>query len=146
MRGVGGRDGEGHLALASLWIVVALALFMYLVSQFMSNPDPNAINPGLLIGSDHSVYIGVITNSVFAILAAILGTRAGSWPVRAIVQWGMNLGLIVFVIGLVSNTQVLKQIGAPTMGVCLLLGLAVYGFGLVGARTDPAPEVLAAPA
>jgi hypothetical protein len=58
----------------------------------------------------------------------------------------MNLGLIVFVIGLVSNTQVLKQIGAPTMGVCLLLGLAVYGFGLVGARTDPAPEVLAAPA
>jgi hypothetical protein len=146
VRGLAGRDGEGHLALASLWIVLALALFMYLVSQFMSNPDPDAINPGLLVGSDHSVYIGVITNSVFAVLAAVLGARAGSWAVRAIVQWGMNLGLIVFVIGLVSDTQVLKQVGAPTMGVCLLLGLAVYGMGLAGARTDPEPEALAAAA
>ena len=146
VRGIGGREGEGHLALASVWIVVALALFMYLVSQFMANPDPNAINPGLLVGSDHSVYIGVITNSVFAVLAAILGARAGSWAVRAVVQWGMNLGLIVFVIGLVSDTQVLKQVGAPTMGVCLLLGLAVYGLGLAGARSDPAPETMAAPA
>jgi hypothetical protein len=146
VRGRAGRDGEGRLALASRWIVLALALFMYLVSQFMSNPDPDAINPGLLVGSDHSVYIGVITNSVFAVLAAVLGARAGSWAVRAIVQWGMNLGLIVFVIGLVSDTQVLKQVGAPTMGVCLLLGLAVYGMGLAGARTDPEPEALAAAA
>ena len=58
----------------------------------------------------------------------------------------MNAGLLVFVIGLVAGTQVLKQIGAPTMGVCLLIGLALYGFGLLGTRTDPAPEALAAAA
>jgi hypothetical protein len=52
----------------------------------------------------------------------------------------------VFVLGLVSGTQVLKQVGAPTMGLCLLLGLAVYGLGLAGARTDPEPEALAAAA
>jgi hypothetical protein len=144
VRGLGATDGRGHLALASLWIVVALALFMYLVVQFISNPDPNAINSGILVGSDHSVYIGVITNTMFAMLAMLLGARAGSPVLRQVVQWGMNAGLLVFVIGLVTGTQVAKQIGAPTMGVCLLLGLALYAAGLVGTRTDTAPDALAA--
>ena len=79
VRRLAATDGGGHLALASLWIVIALALFMYLVVQFISHPDdPNAINAGILIGSDHSVYIGVITNTVFAMLITILGARAGS--------------------------------------------------------------------
>jgi hypothetical protein len=140
---LGMTNGEGHLALASLWIVIALGLFMYLVAQFISNPnDPNAINAGILVGSDHSVYIGVITNTMFAMLALLLGARAGSPAVRQVVQWGMNAGLLVFVIGLVTGTQVAKQIGAPTMGVCLLLGLALYGSGLVATRTNPAPEAI----
>lgn len=138
-------NGEGHLALASAWIVIALVLFMYLVIQFVSNPDdPNAINAGILVGSDHSVYIGVITNTMFALLALVLGVRAGSPMLRQVVQWGMNAGLLVFVIGLVTGTQVAKQVGAPTMGVCLLLGLALYGAGLLATRTDAAPDALEA--
>jgi hypothetical protein len=113
------------------------------VVQFISNPDdPDAINTGILVGSDHSVYIGVITNTMFAMLAAVLGVRAGSTLLRQVVQWGMNAGLLVFVIGLVTGTQVAKQIGAPTMGVCLLLGLAMYAAGLLATRTDPEPETL----
>ncbi|HEX5828641.1 MAG TPA: hypothetical protein VFY23_14035 [Candidatus Limnocylindrales bacterium] len=146
VRGIGGEGEPAHLALASLWIVVALALFMYLVTQFVSNPDPAAINAGLLVGSDHAVYIGVITNSVFALLATLLGVRAGSALLRAVVQWGMNAGLAVFVIGLVADVVVLKQIGAPVMGACLLLGIALYGAALLAARAEPAPDALAAPA
>ena len=146
VRGIGSvADGRGHLALASLWIVIAMALFMVVVASFIASPD-GELNAGLLIASDHSVYIGVITNSMFAMLATLLVARALSPVVQAIVQWGMNAGLLVFVIGLVSGTQVLKQIGAPTMGVLLLVGLALYGMGLVGTRTDPAPEALAAAA
>jgi hypothetical protein len=142
-----GPGGEGHLALASLWIVVALALFMYLVSQVIANPgDPDALNLGVLVGSDHAVYIGVITNLVFAVAIAILGARAGNALVRQAVLWGMNAGLLVFVIGLVSGTTIAKQIGAPTMGVFLLAGIAVYGLGLLAARAEPAPEALAATA
>jgi hypothetical protein len=140
LRWLGATSGEGHLALASAWIVVALALFMYLVAQFIANPDdPDAINAGILVGSDHAVYIGVITNTMFAMLALLLGARAGSPLLRQVVQWGMNAGLLVFVIGLASGTQLAKQVGAPTMGVCLLLGLALYGSGLLATRTDPAP-------
>jgi hypothetical protein len=144
---VAGPGGEGHLALASVWIVIALALFMYLVTQFIANPDdPNAINSGLLVGSDHAVYIGVITNTMFAMLIGLLGARAASPILRQVALWGMNAGLLVFVIGLVSGTQVLKQVGAPTMGVCLLLGIAIYGAALFAARTEPAPEALTATA
>jgi hypothetical protein len=147
LRRITATDGGGHLAIASLWIVIALGLFMYLVVQFISNPsDPNAINTGILVGSDHSVYIGVITNTMFALLALVLGVRAGSPMLRQVVQWGMNAGLLVFVIGLVTSTQVAKQVGAPTMGVCLLLGLVLYGGGLLATRTDAAPEGLLAPA
>jgi hypothetical protein len=146
LRGLSGDAEGGYLALASLWIVVALGLFMYLVTQFVANPDPAAINTGLLTGSDHAVYIGVITNSAFAIISTLLSARAASAALPAVVRWGMNAGLAVFVVGLVADVQVLKQIGAPTMGVCLLLGIAVYGAALLAARDEPAPEGLAAAA
>ena len=61
---------------------------------------------------------------MFAILTTLLGVRAGSAPARQVVFWGMNAGLAVFVVGLIGGTVILKEIGAPTMGVCLLLGLA----------------------
>jgi hypothetical protein len=135
-----------HLAAASIWIVVAMAIFMYLVAQFVaSQGDTSAINAGILVASDHSTYIGVITNTSFAILTALLAGAAGSSLARQVVFWGMNLGLAVFVVGLVTGTEVLKQVGAPTMGVCLLLGLLVFGTGLWRTRRDPAPEAFATP-
>jgi len=143
--------GARHLGAASLWIVAAMAVFMYLVGQIMSNPDLTPADPtigGLLVASDHSVYIGVITNSTFAILAALVaGQATGVFAIaRHLAFWGMNLGLLVFAFGLITNTVIAKQIGAPTMGVCLLIGLAVYAYGLVSERTAPAPEAIAAPA
>ena len=141
VRSLGSTTGEGHLALASLWIVVALALFMYLVVQFVSNPDdPNAINTGILVGSDHAVYIGVITNTMFALLATLLGVRAGSPVLRQVVQWGMNAGLLVFVVGLVTGTR--SQAGRqPTMGVLLLVRMRPSTAPACPRRDDdPAPR------
>ncbi len=37
----------------------------------------------------------------------------------------MNLGLLVFVVGLVGGITIVKEVGAPIMGLSLLLGLAV---------------------
>jgi hypothetical protein len=139
-------SAERHLAAASAWIVVALGIFMYLVSQVMaSNGDVSAIDTGILIASDHSTYIGVMTNTSFAILIGLLGAAAGSVIARQVVFWGMNLGLVVFVVGLVTRTEILKQIGAPTMGVCVLLGLLVFAMGLVATRRDPDPGSAALP-
>ena len=37
--------------------------------------------------------------------------------------WGVNLGLLVFVIGLILDSAEIKRIGAPVMGIALLFSL-----------------------
>jgi hypothetical protein len=113
-------------------VVGALVLFMYLVFSFITaeNPDDPAAFPlNVLIASDHATYIGVITNIVVALLLSVLLARAtvAAWA-RHLVFWGINLGLAVFVIGLIVDTAELKRIGAPVMGVTLLATLAILAW------------------
>jgi hypothetical protein len=44
--------------------------------------------------------------------------------------WLMNLGLIVFVVGLAAEIPEVKRIGAPAMGVGILIELAVIAMRL----------------
>lgn len=115
-----------HFGAASLWTVVALILFMYIVFKFISSPDdPNALPINVLIASDHTVYIGVITNVVVGLLSLLLlGRGVAAW-ISHLVFWGINLGLGIFVIGLILDTAEIKRIGAPLMGVTLLVALAI---------------------
>jgi hypothetical protein len=116
-----------HVALASVWVVVALVLFMYIVFTFISRPgDPNALLVNVLVASDHAVYLGVITNVALALLLAMTARRAAEAGVAdQVIFWGVNAGLVVFVIGLIVDTAELKRIGAPVMGVALLAALAI---------------------
>jgi hypothetical protein len=128
-------DPARHVAIASIWVVVALALFMYIVVLFISSNDVNAIPMGALIASDHAVFIGVITNLVLA-FAATVGTGVARWSIgRQVVFWGVNGGLAVFVVGLIAESPEIKRIGAPVMGLSLLLGLALLATDLWQARS-----------
>ena len=121
-----------HMAAASIWVVFALGLFMYLVFKFITAADPddpNALPTNVLIASDHSAYIGIITNVVLALLT-LLVLRAEvrrSW-IGQVIFWGVNLGLVVFVIGLILDTSEIKRIGAPVMGITLLVALALLAW------------------
>jgi hypothetical protein len=116
-----------HLAAAAIWVVVAMALFMYIVFTAIVDPSGEGELPlNLLIATDHMVYIGVITNIVIALLAVLV--LRGDAMIRHIIFWGVNLGLLVFVIGLIVDTAEIKRIGAPVMGVTLLFALAVLAW------------------
>jgi hypothetical protein len=131
------RAGTGRAgAIASLWIVVALILYMYIVTQFIqAQGDITKVNLGALVASDHAAFIGVITNLMFALVARFAAARAALWAwADQVVFWAMNGGLAVFVIGLVLNLAEVKRIGAPVMGVAILLGLAVLAARLWGTR------------
>jgi hypothetical protein len=129
-------DPTRHFAASSIWVVVALILFMYIVFTFISagatSSEPNAAPPvplNVLIASDHSAYIGIVTNIVLGLLTVLL-LRANdrrSW-IGQVVFWGVNLGLLVFVIGLIVNTAEIKRIGAPVMGITLLLALGILAY------------------
>jgi len=125
-----------HFAASSIWVVFALVLFMYIVFVFISagatSTDPGAAPPvplNILIASDHSAYIGIVTNIVLGLLTVLLlrsETRRG-W-IGQVVFWGVNLGLLVFVIGLIVDTAEIKRIGAPVMGITLLVALAILAY------------------
>lgn len=123
-----------HFAASSIWVVFALLLFMYIVFVFITSgasPDPNntSLPINVLIASDHSAYIGILTNITLGMLLTLLmrsSDRRG-W-IGQVIFWGVNGGLIVFVIGLIVNTAEIKRIGAPVMGVTLLIALAVLAY------------------
>jgi hypothetical protein len=139
-----GTDAARHLGAASVWVVGALVLFMYLVFSFITaeNPDdPAALPLNVLIASDHATYLGVITNIVVALLSGLVLARSGvaGW-VRHAIFWGINLGLAVFVLGLIIDTAELKRIGAPLMGVTLLATLAVLAWAATRGEPIALPE------
>ena len=139
-----------HLGAASIWVVAALILFMYLVFSFITaaNPDdPAALPLNILIASDHSVYIGVITNIVLGLLSILVLDEAErrSW-IGHVIFWGVNLGLLVFAFGLIVDTAEIKRIGAPVMGVTLLIALAILAMRATSASMASAETELAEPA
>jgi bacteriorhodopsin len=123
-----------HFAASSIWVVFALLLFMYIVFVFItsgasSDPNNTTLPINVLIASDHSAYIGILTNITLGMLLTLLmrsSDRRG-W-IGQVIFWGVNGGLIVFVIGLIVNTAEIKRIGAPVMGVTLLIALAVLAY------------------
>lgn len=91
-----GTDASRHLGAASIWVVGALVLFMYVVFTVITaeNPDHTAALPvSVLIASDHATYIGVVTNIAVALVSALVlarGTTAG-WcgtPCSGASTWG----------------------------------------------------------
>lgn len=121
-----------HLATSAIFVIVAMAAYIYLVVAFLSDPtqDFETFLP-ILTASDHATFIGVITNLVFALALTLSADRRSDWAwADQLIYVLMNGGLVVFLAGLVAQVQLLKQIGAPAMGIGLLLGLVVLALRL----------------
>ncbi|MCC6236020.1 MAG: hypothetical protein IT299_00445 [Dehalococcoidia bacterium] len=122
-----------HGLMALLFLIVNIALLFYLVSTYFSkNLEPPT---RMLLALDHSIFIGVMTNGILALIARF---RA---PVSAvgeqIVFWGLNVGTAGFVLGLVLDTRVLLHAFTPILGLALLHGIATsfLALGREGAQT-----------
>jgi hypothetical protein len=122
------------LAIASVFVVIATLVFLYVVFRLISDPTLTVESPGisgLLIASDHATFIGVITNLMLGLLLVLTRDQSGRWPwADQLIFWGVNLGLAIFLVGLVGDVVMLKRIGAPLMGVMLLFALAVMAMRL----------------
>jgi hypothetical protein len=114
---------------AMFFLIVYLVLLTVLVSWIIRDVvDFDALTEsqeGLLLAFDHTMFIGVMTNAVFGVLAARLSSPRTLLANR-VLWWGANIGLAGFALGLITTTAALKQIFAPIMGLSLLLALAVY--------------------
>lgn len=132
-----GGGGALNFARLSVWfLAVGIGLLVYLVQLFLSGAiDPETGTGPLGVGTafNHAMFIGVMTNALFA---AVGTTAAASIP--ALVRWGINVGLVGFLIGLVADSAILKRISTPIMGLALLVGIVMYWQRLDAGRPEPA--------
>ncbi|HZJ50215.1 MAG TPA: hypothetical protein VFF07_05040 [Actinomycetota bacterium] len=109
-----------------LWLVLNIMMFIYLIVRFQGDLDD--VRPGLFLALDHMMFIGVISNSLFAQVRAA-APDAKPAAVR-VLFYAMNVGLAGFVLGLLADTAILKQIFTPLMGLGILHGIALFTMAL----------------
>ena len=129
-----GESADNFGRAAVLGLVVGIGLLVYVVQLVTSgelDPETGEGPIGVLIAFDHAMFIGVMTNALFGAVAGMAAAKAAT---NRIVLLTVNLGLVLFLIGLVTDTTILKQIGTPIMGLALLYGIAIYWQGLGSSR------------
>jgi hypothetical protein len=131
---------------ALLFLIVYLVLLTVLVSWIIRDViDFDALTEsqeGLLLAFDHTMFIGVMTNIVFGVLA-LRFTSSRVTLANKVLWGGVNVGLAGFALGLLTTTALLKQIFAPIMGLSLLFALVAYLAELRSATTADDPAVAA---
>jgi hypothetical protein len=123
-----GRNSERFFAMSAVFVVINIALTVYLtVSLIIGVFTADNIPSGLLIALDHAMFVGVMTNAIFGLIRGATEERRAIWPwAEDVLFWGMNIGVLGFIITLLSGVLVLERVFTPIMGLSILLGLLVY--------------------
>ena len=130
------QRGPGRYATASaIAIVVNIIFINYLVGANEGDLDNVATHQ--ILALDHTMFVGVLTNAIFALLIVATADRSRWAGLDDVVFAGINAGLLVFVIGLLAESTWLIRIGTPVLGFCILTGLLERTLVLADARHAP---------
>ncbi|MEJ2238427.1 MAG: hypothetical protein P8X82_09035 [Gemmatimonadales bacterium] len=105
-----------------LGLVVVVALIAYLISQLMTGAGFEEFLP-IALTMDHVNFLIVMTNLIFGMMA--IATKA-SETAGKIVYWGLNVGVVGFAVGLITENTATKRIFTPILGLTLLYGIWTY--------------------
>jgi hypothetical protein len=123
-----------HVRTAVIGLVVVVGFVGYLISQIVAGVEFNDLL-NVAIAMDHVNFLLVMTSLIFAMMA-----RGSSVSERAanVVYWGLTVGVIGFVFGIVLEEAILKRIFTPILGLALLYGIYLYST----ARETRSPAML----
>lgn len=139
----GERGPERYAAAAAVAIVVNIIFLNYLVGA--NGGDVDKVGTNQLLALDHTMFVGVLTNAIFALLLVATAART-RWPrLDDVVFAGMNVALVGFVVSLLGEWTWLMRISTPVLGLCILAGLLDRTLALLDARAEHMPAQ-AAPA
>lgn len=134
-----------HAIMAVISLVYVIGLAQYFVIKYDGDFDLVPLHQ--LLSLDHTQFIGLMTNSIFAMLmAATIGQRGNRMDHLIFIL--VNVGIIGFAAGLLFDVTAMKRTFTPIMGVGLLIGLAVYALRLLEiqvAGVSEKPAVVGAP-
>ena len=138
-----GERGPGRYAAASAVAIIANVVFLnYLAGA--NEGDFDLVATHQILALDHMMFVGVLTNAIFAMLLLATADRT-RWPaLDDIVFVGMNIAVLGFVVSLLAESTWLMRIATPVLGLCILAGLADRSLALLDRRTEsrqPSPAV-----
>lgn len=135
------EGSNGRLfALSMAFLVANVGLLTYLIIGYVSGKYERIelIPPWLFFAMDHAMFIGVMTNSLMGLVWEASRLRRSLWSwADHLLFWGMNAGVVGFVVGLILDQAVLKRIFTPIMGVSILVTMLAYTLRL---QTGEHPE------
>jgi hypothetical protein len=136
-----GQNSSRFFAISALFVVFDIVLVTYLVAGVITGLYPNGNCPkNLLTALDHTVFVGVMTNALFGLIREATAERRSFWPwADHVLFWGMNIGVIGFIVCLIVDIRVLERVFTPIMGVSILLGLLAYALRM---RRAPIKETV----
>lgn len=133
-------------AAAGIAIVANIIFINYLVARYKGDFDK--VPDRHLLALDHMMFVGVLTNAIFGLLLGVTQKDTRGRAVTDALFYGMNVGLIGFIISLLADVTWLERIATPLMGLSILAALGVFTLRLrssdaeetvfVGAVADPA--------
>lgn len=135
-RAVAWRDrGPGRYATVAAAAIVANIVFLnYIVAA--NGGDIDAAPLHQILALDHMMFVGVLTNAVFALLLVATSNRT-RWPrLDGAVFAAMNASLLAFVVSLLAESTWLMRSATPVLGVAILVGLADRAAVLLGTAED----------
>lgn len=130
-----GQGMDTFARISSLFLLIGVGLLVYVVQLFVSgelDPESGAGPVRVLLAFDHSMFLGVMTNALFALVG-----RSATGPSAVSLPWLVNGGVAIFLIGLVADSDILVRIGAPIMGLALLYGVYFFLTRMRAPATNP---------
>jgi len=135
------RGGARHFALAAPFLVANLGLLLWLivgVTVTGAYSSFEAIPLWLIFAFDHTMFIGVMSNTLFGLIQEFTHARKATWAFADdVVFYGMNIGMLGFVGTLVADARALEKVFTPIMGGSILIGIVAYSLRLARAPLLP---------
>lgn len=125
------------------FLVANIALFIWLIVGVVTKVYARfeLIPVWLIFAFEHTMFVGVMSNSLFGLIHELTLDRRQVWPwAEHVLFWGMNFGMVGFVLTLATDQQALEKLFTPIMGGSILIGILTYTL-----RLQTRPSGLAAP-
>ncbi|MGB8362552.1 MAG: hypothetical protein WCE80_14235 [Acidimicrobiia bacterium] len=118
----GGPVVNRFVRTAVVGLLAAVVLVVYIISQISTGKTFEDIL-GVGLAFDHTNFIMVVTNLILAML--MLSSRVSDTANR-IIYWSVNVGVVGFAVGLITESAPVKRVFTPILGFGLLYAIYIY--------------------
>ena len=134
------RTSDRFFAFSAVNVAILTYLIITTLTGFYASFE--VVPPWLFFALDHAMFIGVMSNALFGLILIVTEERRAFWPwADDVLFWGMNFGMVGFVISLLLDARILERIFTPIMGLSILLALLTYTIRMRRSSEPGAVEV-----